>query len=172
VTGAGAIGLLAALMGIQRGLEVHVLDHNENGPKRPLVQDLGGYFHVGTISDLQGLEPDILVECTGAPTVISDVLGATSPAGIVCLLGVTEPGHTCAFDIGQLNRTLVLDNNSIFGSVNANRLHYEMAADALAHADRDWLGRLITRRVPLDRWSEALESRPGDIKVVVDFVRH
>ena len=34
VTGAGSIGLLAALMGVQRGLEVHVLDHNENGPKR------------------------------------------------------------------------------------------------------------------------------------------
>ena len=58
---------------------------------------------------------------------------------------------------------------SVFGAVNANRLHYEMAADALARADKDWLGRLITRRVPLDRWSEALERRPGDIKVVIDF---
>src|SRR5215831_18202492 len=28
VTGAGPIGLLAALMGMQRGLDVHVLDHN------------------------------------------------------------------------------------------------------------------------------------------------
>ena len=28
---------------------------------------------------------------------------------------------------------------------------------------------MITRRVPLERWSEALERRPGDIKVVIDF---
>jgi hypothetical protein len=44
-----------------------------------------------------------------------------------------------------------------------------MAADALARADKDWLGRMITRRVPLERWSEALERRPGDIKVIIEF---
>jgi hypothetical protein len=46
-----------------------------------------------------------------------------------------------------------------------------MAAQALAKADRDWLSRLITRRVPLDRFAEALEHRKGDIKVIVDFTQ-
>ena len=64
---------------------------------------------------------------------------------------------------------MVLDNDVVFGSVNANRRHYEMAADALARADKDWLARMITRRVPLARWSEALERRPGDIKVIIEF---
>jgi len=169
VTGAGSIGLLAALIGAQRGLEVHVLDHNDRGLKRPLVQGLGGQLHVGDVSALNGFAPDILMECSGVPSVISDVLGASAPAGIVCLLGVTEPGHKRALDIGKLNRTLVLDNDAVFGAVNANRLHYEMALDALARADKAWLNRLITRRVPLERWSEALERRPGDIKVVIDF---
>lgn len=40
VTGAGPIGLLAAMMGVQRGLEVHVLDRAEAGPKPGLVRDL------------------------------------------------------------------------------------------------------------------------------------
>jgi len=53
--------------------------------------------------------------------------------------------------------------------VNANRHHYELAADALAHADPKWLSRLITRRVPLERWSDALEHSPGDVKVIVEF---
>jgi hypothetical protein len=44
-----------------------------------------------------------------------------------------------------------------------------MAAAALARADKNWLGRLITRKVPLERWSEALEYRKGEIKVVIDF---
>ena len=66
---------------------------------------------------------------------------------------------------------MVLDNETVFGTVNANRSHYEMAADALAHADKTWLARLITRRVPLDCWSEALEPRKGDIKVVIDFAQ-
>ena len=47
----------------------------------------------------------------------------------------------------------------------------EMAAQALAQADKAWLGALITRRVPLARWSEALEDRPDDIKVVIHFTR-
>jgi threonine dehydrogenase-like Zn-dependent dehydrogenase len=111
-----------------------------------------------------------LLECTGAPAVIRDCLGATAPAGIVCLTGVGEPGKMVDLDIGHLNRTMVLDNDTVFGTVNANRAHYEMAADALARADRTWLARLITRRVPLERWSEALEHRKGDIKVIVDFV--
>jgi hypothetical protein len=46
-----------------------------------------------------------------------------------------------------------------------------MAADALARADKRWLARLISRRVPLENWSEALEPRRGDIKVVIDFAQ-
>src|SRR5262249_173568 len=71
-----------------------------------------------------------------------------------------------------INRTAVLNNDCLFGTVNANRRHYEMAADALAKADKGWLARLITRRVPLDRFSEALEHRKGDIKVIVDFLQY
>jgi hypothetical protein len=53
--------------------------------------------------------------------------------------------------------------------VNANHAHYQMAAEALAAADREWLLGLITRRVPLDNWNEALQHRPGDIKVIIEF---
>ena len=57
----------------------------------------------------------------------------------------------------------------VFGSVNANRRHYEQAVDALARADRTWLERLITRRVPLDPWREAVYRRPDDVKTVIDL---
>lgn len=69
----------------------------------------------------------------------------------------------------RLNRDLVLENDVIFGAVNANRRHYQLAAAALAKADRDWLHRLISRRVPLVDWRAALERQPDDIKVVIDF---
>ena len=170
VTGAGPIGLLAALMGKQRGLDVHVLDHNKGGPKEAIVRDLGETYHSDE-STLERLAPDVLMECTGAVAVIRDCLGAAAPPGIVCLAGVTEPGKTFDLDIGRLNRKMVLDNNTVFGSVNANHRHYEMAADALARADKRWLARLISRRVPLENWSEALEPRRGDIKVVIDFAQ-
>lgn len=167
VTGAGPVGLLAAMMGAQRGLDVHVLDLPTEGLKPELVGALGGTYHAGKIPD--DLRPDIAIECTGAWRVVRMLLGCTGAGGIVCLAGVTAPGANTEIDIGALNRTLVLNNDAIFGSVNANHSHYQLAADSLTRADKKWLARLITRRVPLARWQEALESRPDDIKVVIDF---
>jgi NADPH:quinone reductase-like Zn-dependent oxidoreductase len=46
---------------------------------------------------------------------------------------------------------------------------WEQAAEALAAADPGWLGGLITRRVPLTSWTDALDRQPEDIKVVVDI---
>ena len=72
VTGAGPIGLLAALLGKQRGLEIHVLDRAESGPKPKLVRDLGATYHSGSVKDI-GFEPDVIVECTGVGQVIARV---------------------------------------------------------------------------------------------------
>jgi threonine dehydrogenase-like Zn-dependent dehydrogenase len=157
------------MMGAQRGLKVHVMDRNENGPKATLVRDLGGTFHADGVDGIAKLQADVLIECTGAAPVIRAILGATASAGITCLVGVTAPGHEIKLDIGQLNRTMVLSNDVIFGSVNANRKHYQMAADALARADRRWLDQLITRRVNVEDWPAALENKPDDIKVVIEF---
>ncbi len=168
VTGAGPVGLLAALIGAQQGLEVHVLDHHESLKKRDIVQQLGGKYHVESLDDVR-LEPDILMECTGAPSVVRDVLGRTAAGGIVCLVGVTAPGHDFDVDVGALNRTMVLDNDTVFGTVNANRRHYEMAGEALRKADKAWLNALISRREPVEQWTQSLERRPDDIKVIVDF---
>ncbi len=169
VTGAGPIGLLAALLGAQRGLDVHVLDHHDSLEKRRLVQALGGTFYLGAITGIESLEPDIVMECTGAPSVVRGVLGRTASSGIVCLVGVSSPGHALDVDVGGFNRAMVLDNGTVFGSVNANRQHYEDAVAALRRADCAWLSSLITRRVPVAQWTQALEAEPDDTKVVVDF---
>ncbi|HEU4661202.1 MAG TPA: glucose 1-dehydrogenase [Pseudolabrys sp.] len=166
VTGAGPVGLLAALLGKQRGLEIHVLDRNKTGPKPDLVRALGATYYTGSLRDLH---TDIVMECTGASEVILEVIERAGPAGIVCLAGVSSGGHKLSVDVGSGNRDMVLENNAVFGSVNANRRHYELAAEALARADKSWLGKLITRRVPLSRWHEAFKRQPGDIKVLVDF---
>jgi glucose 1-dehydrogenase len=166
ITGAGPIGLLAAMMGVQRGLEVHIFSRARDGLKPALARELGATYHAG---DLGSLKADVVIECTGAVPVIADALSRVAPTGILCLAGVTPAAHKVEFDLGTFNRNAVLDNEVVFGTVNANRRHYESAAQALATADRGWLGRLITRRVPLARWHEAFEHRPTDIKVVVDF---
>ncbi|HET7679837.1 MAG TPA: glucose 1-dehydrogenase [Xanthobacteraceae bacterium] len=168
VTGAGPIGLLAALIGVQRGLEVHLLDRNATGPKPELARGLGAKYHTSDIGGLD-LQPDILIECTGALPVITGALQRVAPSGIVCLAGVTPAGHVAEIDVGAWSRAMVLGNQVVFGSVNGNRQHYEAAAQALANADKAWLRRLITRRVPLERWQDALEHRRGDIKNIIDI---
>jgi threonine dehydrogenase-like Zn-dependent dehydrogenase len=168
VTGAGPIGLLAALLGHQRGLEVHVLDRVEVGPKADAVEALGGTYHHDPVGEVAGkLRPDVVIEATGAGPVILDVITNTAAYGITCLTGVSAPGRPVRFDMGAGNREIVLDNDAIVGSVNANLRHYEAAAAALAAADPAWLRRLITRRVPLSRFADALTAQSDDIKVVL-----
>ena len=168
VTGAGPIGLLAALMGQQRGLEVHVLDRVEKGLKPQLVRELGATYHTGAVKDLNFC-PDIIIECTGVASVIVDAINRLGNDGILCFTGVSSYNQQETLDIGTINRTMVLENSVIFGSVNANRRHYELAEKALCKADRSWLSRLITRKEPLSNWQEALKRKPDDIKVVIQF---
>lgn len=168
VTGAGPIGLLAALLGVQRGLEVHVLDRGEEGPKPRLVAALGATYHASGV-EAAGRDADVVLECTGAPALLFEAMQVPRPNGIVCLLGVSPTGRCASVDAGELSRALVLENSVVFGSVNANRAHWEAAAAALARADRGWLVGLVTRRVPIARWREALEREAGDVKVAVTF---
>ena len=107
VTGAGPMGLLAALMGVQRQHDVTVYDHAESGPKPDPVRDLGAGYRSPSAHPLRdGDRFDVILD-----------------AGV----------------------------------------------DALARADRAWLERLISRRVPLDDWPRAFERQPGDVKAVLDF---
>jgi len=165
VTGAGPVGLLAALMGVQRGLEVHVQDHNKDGPKPRLVRELHAAYH---LESTEG-EFDVVIECTGAPAVIERVLGSGNPNRVVCLTGLSPGASARALDVAVLNHGMVLKNQVVFGSVNANRRHYEAAAAALARAERNWLSALLTRKVSLDEWQTAYEKFPGDVKTVLLF---
>lgn len=168
VTGAGPIGLLAALLGVQRGHEVHVLDRVTDGPKPALVEALGATYHCSDV-DTAGRDADIALECTGVGTLIGDILHVVARSGIVCLTGVSSGGRTIPFDLEGLNRTMVLENTVVFGTVNANRRHFEAAAEALARADRDWLHGLITRTVPLEDFRQAMTRDTNDVKPVIDF---
>ncbi|CAL9341062.1 glucose 1-dehydrogenase [Streptomyces sp. enrichment culture] len=170
VTGAGPIGLLAALLGAMRGLDVHVVDRVTDGPKPGLVRDLGATYHAEDAEQVvSAVRPDVVIEATGANEPVLAALTGTAPYGVVCLTGVSPAGRRTTVDAGALNREIVLQNDAVVGSVNANLRHYRQAADALARADLSWLERLITRRVPLERATEAFTPRPDDVKVVIEL---
>lgn len=169
ITGAGPIGLLALLFARQRGLDAWVYDRAHEGPKPTLARRAGAnYLHEDLAGLLRREPPDIVLECTGADALVLEVMQANAPGAVTCLVGVSAAGRKIPVDVGSLNRSLVLENDVIFGSVNANRRHYEQAVAALAAADTEWLAALITRRVPLVDWPSALHREPDDVKVVID----
>ena len=168
VTGAGPIGLLAALATRHYGLETHVVDVVDSGPKPDLVRDLGAHYHAGSAADLD-ISPEIVIECTGIGSVLRVAGAKAGPGGVVALTGISAVPATEEVNLSLFNKKMVLENKVLFGSVNAARTHYEAAARVLSEADPAWLGRLISRRVPADHWPEALERQTDDVKVVLDI---
>ena len=150
--------------------DVHVLDRVETGPKPQLVCDLGATYHTGggSVLDLD-FHPDIIIECTGVGSVIADLFQQVdfrrdhlSHRG----WGWRRLRQDSSADMAA---AVVLKNNVVFGSVNANKRHWYKAGEALARADRRWLSRLITRREKPENFKQALERQPDDIKVVIQF---
>jgi glucose 1-dehydrogenase len=168
ITGAGPIGLLAALLARQRGLETHVVDLVTEGAKPRLVADLGARYHSTPVGELP-LEPDIVIECTCIGQVVIAATHLAAPGAVIALTGISHSQRTGEARLDALNTDLALGNKAVFGTVNAARRHYDQAADALARADPGWLAKLITRRLALRDWPAALHKRSEDIKTVVDM---
>jgi threonine dehydrogenase-like Zn-dependent dehydrogenase len=168
VTGAGPIGLLAALLGVQKGIETHVLDVAKGGIKADLVTQLGATYHSDGVAGL-GFAPDVVIEGTGYGPLFLDCLQGLAPNGIVGLCGIGASPQTDPVALSALNKQMVMNNQVVVGSVNEARRHYEQAGEALASADLPWLQQLITKRVPMERWTEALAKSPDDVKVVIDL---
>ncbi|MFG2823509.1 glucose 1-dehydrogenase [Kitasatospora sp. NPDC048365] len=172
VAGAGPTGLLAALLGRQRGLDVHVLDQVGTGVKPRLVAGLGATHHCAPLTEVAAkLRPDIVIEATGDAALALDAVESAEPAATVCLIGSSAAGvRTVPLDAGAAGRSLVLENEVVLRTVSANRRHFLLAADALAEAGPGWLERLITRRFPLKQALDAFEPADGsDVKIVIEL---
>jgi threonine dehydrogenase-like Zn-dependent dehydrogenase len=149
-------------------LEVHVLDRAEKGAKPDLVRALGATYHSGNVSNI-GISPDAIIECTGVGQVIAESIQQLGANGILCLAGIGHGGAGVSPSIANVASAAVLRNNVIFGSVNANKRHWYKAGQSLARADRSWLSKLITRVERPENFLNALQRKPNDIKVVIQF---
>jgi threonine dehydrogenase-like Zn-dependent dehydrogenase len=157
--------VLAALATTHRGLETYVV---ESGAKPDLVRELGATYHAGHVSDL-AISPDVVIECTGIGSVVREAGQLAAPGGVMALTGIAGAPSAAEMDLNLMNKNMVLTNKVLFGSVNAARSHYEMAVSLLSRTDPAWLRRLISRRVPAERWQEAIVRQPDDVKVVLDM---
>jgi glucose 1-dehydrogenase len=167
VSGAGTMGLLAAMLAVQRDYRTYVLARRWTGRRTALVRSLGA-VPVRPADASGHPAPDVVLDTTGSAVVIGEVLGLAARNAVVCLTGLADDVAAPPALAPVLDR-LVTTNGVLFGTVNAALRHYERAVTALLAADAGWLGGLITRRVPVGNWPAALRREPDDIKVVVDL---
>jgi threonine dehydrogenase-like Zn-dependent dehydrogenase len=177
VAGTGPIGLLAAFVLRDMGLETYAFATREKESLKAHVTEASGahYINVKEVPIEEIVERhgpfDIIVEATGSSRIAFQAISAVDRDGIVCLTGLSphQGEHTVCTDC--VNMDLVMNNKVVFGTVSANRMHYERGIDRIASIERKWpglLGRMFTRRVDLDHVVEGMHRTRDDIKVVVE----
>lgn len=177
VLGAGTIGTFAVLLLRLRGLEVMLYSRGDGGRGRELAEQAGATFCSADSTTLdhafagQAGGIDIVIEASGYSPLAFEAIDVVGPNGIVCLTGVSAGSRKLTIDAAHLNLEMVLSNRLIFGTVNANRRHFENGVAHLQAIASRWPGlleRMITRRVPLAQFDQAALDHPDDLKVVVD----
>lgn len=165
VLGAGPIGLLAALIGVQRGCTVYVHDQIAEGPK-PMQAEAMGAFFSPTLTD-RGRKFDAVLECTGA--LVGPAVMLTAAGGAACMVGFGHIPTGSPPSLEDVAREITIQNKTLIGINGTNRRHYEAAVAVLQRADPAQLRCLLGPCVRVDEWRKAIEASLLAIKPVIQF---
>jgi len=181
VTGAGTVGLLAALALRLRGLEVTVFGKT---PKpylnSDLIEAIGARYVTTTDTPLvdgaRQFGPfDLMFEATGFSPIAFDAMQALGKNGVLVLSSVTGGDRHIEVPSDKINLEFVLGNKVMVGTVNANREYFEIGVRDMAMAEAQypgWLSRLLTHPVRgLENYAELfdhLTNAKGAIKVYME----
>lgn len=178
VLGAGPLGLLATMVLRLNGLEVHTLDIiPKDSNKVKIIEETGARYIDGREVELKELPEklgniDIIFEATGNSSVALRAMSIIGTNGILCLTGVTGGNRMLEICADCLNMQIVLGNKVIFGTVNANRCHFESGIEHMREFEEKWprtLEKMITRMVGFEDFKKAFKRGRDDIKVVIEF---
>ena len=179
VAGLGPVGLLAAMVLVLRGANVYGLDVLDGASARPKwLTGIGGHYVDGRqvpadqVHDKVGAM-DVILDASGIAALEFNLLDALALNGVYVVTGIPGGDRPLQVAGAELIRRLVMSNQVMFGSVNAARGHFQMAAQDLARGHRRWgghLGALITRHHRPSQFAEAFGDRPSDsIKEVIEW---
>ncbi len=168
VAGTGAIGILASLILRLRGYTVTAIDRHDGSTPAGQLLAVMGVRHVNAAVGTSALGADrfdLVVEATGAIALDFDLLGLLAINGVLVLTGIPNArAPPIPVAAGALLRQMVLANQAIVGSVNANRSYFEAGVRDFTEAHRRWPGlleRFVTRRRPLEEFLDVLGHREG-----------
>jgi len=180
VLGGGPVGLLAAAVLRIRGLDTYVIGREPASDVRAQIAAQMGATYVcvadKTLFDVKNEMPpiDLAIEATGAASVVFNAMQILGKNGVLCLLSVTGGVHLAEEPIDKINQQLVLGNQVVFGSVNANPRHFKMGVKDLATIQKTWPGllkQLITTRLPWREYKEWFGPHASGIKTTLEIGR-
>jgi threonine dehydrogenase-like Zn-dependent dehydrogenase len=175
VTGTGAIGMLASLVLRIRGYEVTTIDRHDDATAAAALLARIGARHAnvaGGLSVLGGSRFDFVLEASASAPLDVDLVELLAPNGVLVLTGIPNVGDP-PFPVrgGPLFRGIVLHNQAVVGSVNANRTFFEAGLRDLTVFEERWPGaasQMISLRRPIEQFAEVLTNRTdGAIKTVL-----
>ncbi len=180
VFGAGPIGLLATFVLRNKGLEVYTVAHSPGGtanPKAQLTERCGANYISTQDIPVEELghklgNIDLVVEATGSSEIAFKGLYSLGLNGVMALTSVSGGHNTLSLDTNVLNMQMVLGNQVVVGSVNANRSYFEMGVKDWDRIEAHWpglLGSLISRKLPLEQFKTALAKDREGIKTVLQI---
>lgn len=175
VAGTGAIGMLAALLLVIRGYDVTAVDRRGEDTFAARLLGRIGAKHVDVAAGFAAVGArrfDLIVEAAGSTAVDFSSIDRLGPNGVIVLTGIPDATERpVPVPGGQIFRDLVLGNQAIVGSVNANRTYFETGLEDLGRIEERWPGALasmITSRRPIESYREVLLSAaPGAVKTVL-----
>ena len=177
VLGAGPVGLLGAAALRARGLRVIVAGREPaNELRAQIVTQIGAvYFSVkSSVAEVveQVGRPDLVLEATGNAKVVFDAMEMLGSNGVLCLLSVTGGASMHEEPIDRINQLLVLGNQVVFGSVNANPRHFAQGVEDFVIIEKQWPGamsRLLTNRIPWQNFKTWFTERGSGIKSTLEI---
>jgi glucose 1-dehydrogenase len=175
VAGTGAVGMLAAFLLRVRGYDVTSIDRQDGTDAAAGLLARIGAVHRSVANGLDSLGSitfDLVLEATGSAQLDFGLVGAMGPNGVLVLTGLPDASQApTPVAGGALWRNVVLDNQAVVGSVNANRDYFEAGIRDLVKFEQRWPGAvaaLITSRRPMEEFAEAIAPPPpGSMKTVL-----
>lgn len=177
VLGSGPVGMLGAMAFVKHEYKTIVYSREpEGGRKSELVESFGATYVSSSTTSVRDLATkvgpiDVVYEAVGASRFAFEAAHALGPNGVFIFTGVPGRKGPVEVDTDRLMRDLVLKNQVLLGTVNADRAAFADAAqDLLAFVER-WPATVDQMVVPhaIDAYRTLLlEGGPG-IKNVLTF---
>ena len=115
---------------------------------------------------------DLVYEAVGVAKTSFDVMMHLGLNGVFVFTGIPAPEGHVELEGNQLMRNLVLKNQVVLGTVNADKAAFLAAIRDLGEFKKRWpsaLEKVISARHPIESFRELLTGKAAGIKNVIAF---